>query len=375
MSSTRRFRNFGVLLVIAQVLSFPVLAVDLSLSAEGGLETNPNQLASRHNPDPDLFTRARLPLDHDFENGAFVGLRTETKLFLDEEDANQDRDRITAGYRSMFLADAREFDYALALVRTTRDKTYVSRDTGEVAVDDGRPIPDRYDYEQVNFNASLSWRTANKTRLRLRFQHRQKDYESAPGLSNLDYDHNRFRFDTEFRLSERNRLRAGIDITERVYDDRRIDDENGNDIPGTDLEYDYTRYWIEARHRPDKGRQISVRLSTQDRSDSGVGFKDTRYGAITVRYRHELEDGSRWLADWQYSDLVYDNRAAADPLDEEGFDTDGHRLRLSRESPVFGKERKTMLLLGIEYEDFDSSDPDYRYRDLILSAGLRIELF
>ena len=94
-----------------------------------------------------------------------------------------------------------------------------------------------------------------------------------------------------------------------------------------------------------------------------------------VDYRHELEDGSRWLASWLYSDLVYDNRAAADPLDEEGFDSTGHRLRLRHERPVFGEEKKVTRLLSIEFEDFDSSDPDYRYDDLILSVGLRIELF
>lgn len=371
----RSLRGLFLLLIAMLVSPTPTWALDLSLSAEGGLETNPNQLASRHNPDPDLFTHARLRLDHDFESGAFVGLRTEAILFLDEEDADQDRDRFSGGYRSTFAINARELDYELALVRTTRDKTYVSRSTGEIAVDGGQPIPDRYDYEQTNFNASIAWRTANKTHLRVRFQHRQKDYDDTPGLSNLDYEHNRIRFDAEFRLSDRSRLRAGFGLTERVFDDRRIDDENGNDIPGTDLEYDYTNYWVETYFRPDQARRISLRLSTQDRADSGVGYKDTQYDTISVGYRYKLEDGSRWLASWHYSDLVYDNRAAADPLDEEGFDSTGHRLRLRHERPVFGEEKKVTRLLSIEYEDFDSSDPDYRYDDLILSAGLRIELF
>ncbi|MBT8436431.1 MAG: hypothetical protein KJP11_03585 [Gammaproteobacteria bacterium] len=371
----RPLRGLCLLLVVTFVSPSSTLALDLSLSAEGGLETNPNQLASRHNPDSDLFTQVRLRLDHDFESGAFVGLRAETILFLDEEDADQDRDRISGGYRSTFTTDDREFDYKLALVRTTRDKTYVSRSTGEIAVDNGQPIPDRYDYEQTNFNASIAWRTANKTRMRVRFQRRQKDYDATPDLSNLDYEHNRIRFDVEFRLSEQNRLRAGFGLTERDYDDRRIDDENGNDIAGTDLEYDYTNFWVETYFRPDQARRISFRLSTQDRDDNGVGYKDTQYETISVGYRHMLEDGSRWQASWQYSDLVYENRAAADPLDEEGFDSTGHRLRLRHEQPVFGDESKTTRLLSIEYEDFDSSDSDYRYQDLILSAGLRIELF
>lgn len=371
----RPLRGLYLLLVVTLVSPSSTLALDLSLSAEGGLETNPNQLASRHNPDSDLFTQLRLRLDHDFESGAFVGLRAESILFLDEEDADQDRDRISGGYRSTFTTDAREFDYELALVRTTRDKTYVSHSTGEVALDNGQSIPDRYDYEQSNFNASISWRTANKTRLRVRFQHRQKDYDETTGLSNLDYEHNRIRFDAEFRLTDRSRLRAGFGLAERDYDDRRIDDENGNDIPGTDLEYDYTNYWVETYFRPDQARRFSLTLSTQDRADNGVGYKDTQYDTISFGYRHKLEDGSHWLASWRYSDLVYDNRAAADPLDEEGFDSTGHRLRLRHERPVFGKEKKVTRLLSIEYEDFDSSDPDYRYDDLILSAGLRIELF
>lgn len=370
-----RSRGTGLLLLVALVYPPQIRALDLSFAVEGGLETNPNQLASRHDPDPDLFTRARLRLDHDFENGVFLGLRKETILFLDENDANQDRDRMSGGYRSTFATEAREFDYELALVRTTRDKTYISRSSGEIAVDNGLQIPDRYDYEQTNFNASIAWRTVNKTRLRVRFQQRQKNYDGIPGLSNLDYEHHRIRFDAEFRLFERNRLRAGFGLTERVFDDRRIDDENGNDIAGSDLEYDYTDYWIETYFRPDQARRISLRLSTQDRADNGVGFKDTGYDAISVDYRNRLDDGSRWLVSWYYSDLVYENRAAANPLDEEGFDSTGHRLRLRHERPVFAEERKVTRLLTVEYEDFDSSDPDYRYRDLILSAGLRIDLF
>lgn len=356
-----------------------VFAADLSVEGQGGLDTNPHRLSSGLDPDAELFGLVDIRFSNLFDNGVSIEGRSKHALYPDDDRADWSRTEFDLGYRDNFKIDDNKFAYRLSTDWVDRNKNYVSRTTGEDATFGGESIVDRYDYEQLNLNAEISYQTEARHRLRARYQRRDKDYEdySIPGLSNFDYDHDRFRFDIRFRLADEHSLSLEYGDTTREYDDRRIEDLNGNEIPGTDLEYDYSQYSLGYLYRPNKDFYFNLEFSFSDRSDNGVGYNDSTYDSVYLSWRRKINETDEIRASITYSDFAYDNRSFSDTaqLEEDAFDNDGYLLKLDykRRLQQNGDENLT-LVYELQLDDYDSSDERYRYDRIIISMGLRYDL-
>ena len=354
-------------------------AADLSVAAQGGLDSNPHRLSSPLDPDIELFGLLDLRFSNDFDNGVSVGARSRHALYPDDDRADWSRTELDLGFRDKFELEKKEFEYRLSTDWTDRDKNYVSRTTGEDATFGGESITDRYDYEQLNLDAEISYRTANRHRLRARYQNRSKDYAdySIPGLSDFDYDHDRYRFDVELRLAESHRLSLEYGETSREYDDRRIEDLDGNEIPGSDLEYDYSEYAVGYQYRPDRDFWFFAEVSFSDRADNGDGYNDSTYDRVYLSLRHRINAAEEFRASLTYSEFEYDNRSFSNAaqLEEDAFDNDGYLVKLDYERKLRPNgDEKLTLIYELQLADYDSSDSRYRYDRVIGSVGLRYDL-
>ena len=356
-----------------------VLAADLSVEGQGGLDTNPHRLSSGLDPDVELFGLVDIRFSNRFENGVSIRGRSKHSFYPDDDRAEWSRTEFDLGYRGRFEASDKKFDYGLSTDWLDRDKTFVSRTTGEDATFGGESIVDRYDYEQLNLNAEISYRTEDRHRLRARYQRRDKDYAdfSIPGLSNFDYSHDRFRFDLRLRLADEHSLSLEYGDTRREYDDRRVEDLDGNEIPGTDLEYDYSEYVLGYLYRPNRDYYFNLEISFSDRSDNGVGYNDSTYDSVYLSWRKKINETDEIRGSLTYSEFEYDRRSFSDTalLEEDAFDNDGFLLKLDykRKLRQNGDDNLT-LVYELQIDDYDSSDERYRYDRLIIAVGLRYDL-
>ena len=365
-----------LLILIASGSAF---ALDLSIAADGGFDSNPHRLASQFDPDIELFSIASIKLSNRFENGVFIKGRSKHAFYPDDDRGDWSKTKLELGYRSRFELGDNEFDYKLSTDWTDRDKNYVSRTTGEDATFAGESIVDRYDYVSNNLNAEISFRSKQKTRYRLSYQRRDKDYEnfSIPGLNDFDYSHDKYQFDVEFRLAKEHRLIAEIGQTDRDYDDRQIDDINGDEIVNTDLEYEYSEYLLGYVYRPDRDLKIRFDVSNSERSDNGVGYNDSTYDRVSISVRNQLNKHEMLNFSLAYSDYAYDNRNFDDPaLDEEDtFDNQGYRLKLDyRKKLQLSGEENLSIIYRLAADDYDSSDTRYEYSRILFSIGLKYNI-
>ena len=354
-------------------------AADLSVEAQGGLDSNPHRLSSPLDPDIELFGLLDLRFSNDFDNGVFVGAHSKHAFYPDDDRADWSRTELDLGFGDDFELQHKEFEYELSADWIDRDKNYVSRTTGEDATFGGESITDRYDYEQLNLNAEISYRTANKHRLRARYQRRDKDYAdySIPGLDNFDYTHDRYRFDVEFRLADSHSLSLEYSETTREYEDRRASNLDGDEIPGSDLEYDYSEYALGYEYSPNKDFWIFAELSFSDRSDNGVGYNDSTYDRLYLSLKHQINDLDEFRLSLTYSEFEYDNRSFTDSaqLEEDAFDNDGYIVKMDYKRRLRrGGDEKLTLVYELQFDDYDSSDARYRYDRVIVSLGLRYDL-
>ncbi len=356
-----------------------LLAAELSVEGQGGLDTNPHRLSSGLDPDIELFGLVDLRFSNRFDNGVSVKGRSKHAFYPDDDRADWSRTEFDLGYSSKFEIDDKKFGYRLSTDWLDRDKNYVSRTTGEDATFGGESIVDRYDYQQLNLNAEISYRTEARHRLRARYQRRDKDYEdySIPGLSNFDYDHDRYRFDVRFQVADEHRLTVEYSTIDRKYDDRRIEDLDGDEIPGTDLEYDQTEYVLGYWYRPDQDFQFNIEFSFSDRSDNGVGYNDSSYDSVYLYWRKKVNETDEIRSSLLYSEFEYDNRIFSDgeQLEEELFENDGYLLKLDYKRKMVQQGYENLALIyQLQVDDYDSTDTRYRYDRIILSVGLRYNL-
>jgi hypothetical protein len=368
--------------LLAVLVAFAVngaLAADLSVEGQTGLDTNPHRLSSELDPDAELFGLVDIRFSNHFDNGVSIDGRSKHALYPDDDRADWSRTELDLGYRGKFELSDKKFGYRISTDWLDRDKNYVSRTTGEDATFGGESIVDRYDYEQLNLNAEISYRTEDSHRLRARYQRRDKDYQdfSIPGLSNFDYDHDRLRLDLRLRLADEHSLSLEYGDTTREYDDRRAEDLNGNEIPGSDLEYDYTEYALSYLYRPDKDFYFTLEVSFSDRSDNGVGYNDSTYDSLYLSWRKKINETDEIRGSVTYSVFEYDNRSFSDTalLEEDAFDNDGYLLKLDYKRKLRQNgDENLALVYELQIDDYDSSDDRYRYDRFIIAVGLRYDI-
>ncbi|MCP4430108.1 MAG: hypothetical protein GY806_03940 [Gammaproteobacteria bacterium] len=365
-------------ITLGTVNSF-AFAVDFSLSGQAGVVDNPHQLSTQLDPQIEPFVQIGLRLSNRFENDAYFKIRAKQLEFSDDERADNSLTRFEFGYRSEDRLSDGKINYHVFANHDIRDKNYVSKITGEDATFSGESIVDRYDYDSTKLNANISYTTEQKTRYRLGYQYRKKDYESfsITGLSDFDYSHDRIKFDLQIRPSSQNRFKAAISTTRRNFDDKRVDDSNGDDIAGTDLEYDYYKYSLGYVYRPDSDVRIELSAFSSEREDNGVGYADASEQGINIYSWFQLDEKQRIFASLRYSDFSYDNQIVESEtaLEEESFNRKGqtvrfdYRRRLSDEN-----ENQLSFILTLIFSDFNSSNPFYKYSGNTIAAGIRYSI-
>jgi hypothetical protein len=314
-------------------------------------------------------------------NTVYISAKASKSKYFDDPRADKFKGSANLSVRSNFKIWKKKFKYKIGTSYSTNDKTYVSKTTGLVATFRGVSIADRYDSEQTNYIAELSYRPYRTFKWRINYSTRDKTYAKidAGDLSKLDYQRKKLFFGMEYKPSDLGRFFLDGAYRQREYIDRRADDLQGIDIPGTDLIYDYQTVDIGYIYRPDKKTRWKYTYNYENRTDNGTGYWDASSGYLAVSARYQLGDYHFIRGRLKYSKFSYENQL--DPgndslLDEDAKEKQGGTAMIGYEW-ILATLFKSNLAFYIEVEQtvFANTNPLYTYDRSKASAGIRWSAF
>ena len=365
------------LAVAISTYSMTATAVNLTAEIAPGYDDNPTKLADSFDPDGGLFLDTKVKLEHkedkirlrgQLDNRAYEGKVDDADVFVGKLDAR---------YKTKYEIAGKKATSHLMVDYKHRDKTYVSRSTGQIGTFSGNDIRDRYDYDAWGLEAktTVNLTKALKTSLQLDFL--DKDYEdyNSPGLSNFDYDQIGLNNDWSYKIDKNSKLAFELSIANREFDDKREKDLLGNTIAGTNLEYDYFAFLIGYERDISDKLEASLKYTYEERRDSGEGYYDTDYSTVLAKLRYKADDTLKITGSISYQDKDYINGSVFDEVDDDGEPSrDGYTLKLNVDKKLaIATDYPTSLIAGIRYDDYGSNDPAYEYDRSQLYAGIKME--
>lgn len=368
-------------LLLASAASFAGTETDLR--ADLGYDSNAFTLSDLVGEEGGMFTAldATVGAQRDTRGGGELGFDAglAARLFGSGM-SDADEEKYFVRVRGESGGKRREHAFDWALRYRLRDKTYVSRFTGEVATDDGTPtgteIGDRYDSGIADLRGAWHLPGGRWGRVSLEGAAEIKDYSkdyAALGLDRLDY--------TRFGLEPQYEYERGPDTilvrlpwAIRQYRDRRVSDASGAAVAGTDLEYTY--YGLEARYVREVSRagEIDFTAGYELREDNGVGYGDRKRWNTGIEWTHKPARGERLSAGIEYSSRVLDHPVTGNPLiNDETPEKKGYVVNVRYARPLPGVAAKDLSLLAEAlWESFDnSSDARFEYDRYEVFAGVR----
>lgn len=376
--------NFRRALVLALVMSPLLVAASdkesFNATAVYGLDTNPHQLSSDLSPVEQNFVAAEVKLRTNFFKTIYVSAKANKSVYSDDARADEFSGSANLALKSDFKIFKRKFKYKISANYRTKDKTYVSKTSGLVATFGGESIADRYDSDQNNYLAELSYKPYNYLKLETSYRVKDKSYEEFEivGLSNLDYSHEEFRLGMEYKASDVGKFFLNVGLRQREYLDKRAKDLDGVDILDTDLIYDYHTVNIGYIYRPGKDIRWKYAYQYEDRSDNGSGYFDANSGFLSIAGKYRLGDYHFLNSRVKYSRFSFINQL--DPgeelLDEEAKEKQGVSLMVGYEwivATLF--DSNFAVYLELEYSNFANTNDVYAYDRSMASAGIRWSAF
>jgi hypothetical protein len=347
----------------------------LTVGMDSGFDSNPFHFSELHPIESDSYIETRIKYRQIFEPGFYFTGNLKSSIYLgDLDDANQTRFNFGGGFRGKFKIASVKSRFKLEARHYQLDKTYVSRATGQIATFAGVEISDRYDSNWMNFLASMDFEFNKSFEIDVAVKLRNKSYENltALGLSNLDYSQEFIETRLIYNQDKENRFRFGAESGVREYDNRLAKLVNGDTIPASNLEYEYTKYSFEFRSK--KGKATGTfGFDAELREDNGGGFYDTVTSSAFGKLKYKKKSGSFVSLKLAYNSSKFDNsiplglvQNEEEIRSREGFTFD---LEYNRNLVDFGY-KDLFFHLKYSYEDYDNADPFYVYDQSKFQAGL-----
>ncbi|MEW8237432.1 MAG: hypothetical protein AB2727_04490 [Candidatus Thiodiazotropha taylori] len=361
------------------LLSHSGYAIALKADAAIGYDNNPFRLNDSFSSQDGKYLDLKMKAKQKFDNGITINASGKSRNYnSSKSDANQFLFGIGAMYKHNAEIYNKKSTVKVAAGFKLKDKTYVSRFTGDIGEYGGNDISDRYDYNSFSLNASFDLKISKKLITEIGLNYRNRDYEdyNINGLSNLDYSQYYLTNDWTYKQNKKNKYDFKLYLGARNYDDKREKNLSGSEIAGSDLEYDYFGVSIGHRYKVDKDISISWELKYQDRKDSGTGYYDMDEIIADIGIKYRFISNWRFIGSLLYIDRNYPVRISiSDENDIQSPDKQGYaiKFRFERELPEITRY-DTRAYIGMIYEDYDSDEPAYVYDRMQIMTGIKINL-
>lgn len=368
------------------LMSQTSMGLDLSVEIITGSDSNPNRLSDNFEVDPGIFGVTEVELSHmPRRNGFYFDMDGKFTSYLEDEDAvsdpayaNEARASAKLGYKWRPRIHYGRARFTFELYGGLRDGRYVRRSSGELARSlEGIDITDRFDATWSGFETAGRVPISEEADFIYDLYFEGKQYEEILGttLSNLNYQQSEIDFGFEKRIWPRVNLLTMLGYGVRFYEDRRAKNQDGADLPGTELEFTYLEaenvleYLITDRWKWQIGLDVDLR------EDNEQNYYDTTQAQLFTRVRYRNGDWVRFLFYASYINRKFDNIELDinNGIDEEDLrEKEGFRGKIELQRTVFVRPQMIFdLILGAEINSFTNSDPNFTYDRTQTYVGLR----
>jgi hypothetical protein len=346
----------------------------IKLSAHVGTDSNPHRFSDTLNTQSAQYIEAKLKGRYELSDHFYLMSKLDTRQYGgDAKDASASKYILGAGYKQKLKFGSDKIKLKSRLQFGRRDKTYVSRTTGNIAQWSNESIGDRYDYTFYGLDSDLGWAPNKANSFTVNLDYSGRDYEdfNISTLSNLDYSAYTLGLNWKHKFDRRQSLKVKVAHRYRNYVDYRAHDADGIDIPNSELNY---HTWIARFSYAFKATDVAkFTFMTQfdQRRDNKFGYDNTDklFGRFHLSY--ELDQQSDLEASVSYSQYDYPNRAqVSNSQDEELSEEKGFRYKLKYARDLRNIEGLT-ISTSLRYDDIRSDLPIYQYDRSQLSIGAK----
>jgi len=347
-----------------------------------GADDNPHKLSETFKPEEAVnFIKGDFKLRTQLFKKLYVHARVTKTLYDDDPRADRFYGNAKLTLRDRFRLSGEKFKYKVSAGYRFNDKTFVSKRTGLVGTYAGQSIADRYDSDQQNYFAELIYIQNSIFEYGASYEQRDKAYEQLdiPGLSNLDYSHQKFTAGLEYKASDLGRFFMNGSFKQREYVDRRGRDlEDGNQIVGTDLLYNYATLNMGYIYRPNNDVRWRYTYNYEERRDTVTGYYNATSGYLAMSAIHRISDYQYLRARVKYSKFSLVNQIEINPetLEDDASEKQGVTAMLGYEwilATLF--DTNLAVYVELEHSNFSNSDPFYTHEKSSASLGIRWSAF
>ncbi|MGI1678508.1 MAG: hypothetical protein K6L75_07255 [Cellvibrionaceae bacterium] len=378
--------------ILSLLASIEVIAHDFELDVAVGLDSNPNKLTKTLDLDNGGYGLGRIEFSHmPTRTGYYYQLEGRSDIYKTGEETTVESNsehlngKAELGFKWRPKNKYGRSKYKWEINYNTKDSIFVDRSSGDVPIFNGEPVGERFDAVWVGFDFSGTIPISEEAEFIFNLDFKNKEYESYEdiGLSNLNYKQVNLDVGFEKEIWSKVFLKTMIGYSKRVYEDRRAREKNKTLIPDTDLEYSYLEAINAIEYRFAKRWKFEIGLDVDQRQDNEKGYYDSTQAKLITRLRYRNSDYVKFLLSARYLKRRYDE-IGEDPavgsivtpggVDEEELEKsrEGVRVRAEFIRRLVSQGPLTLdLIMGLEYDTFENSNPVFSYDRGQTYVGLR----
>lgn len=255
----------------------------------------------------------------------------------------------------------------------TKRAAYIDQRTAEpLQTSRGDDIRERFSYNFIKPSAEFTyrWNSRLSTGLFIAAEQRDfvEDYKSL-NLESLDYLETTIqptlRYKTESTYS-----RAYVYARERSYSERMIDDINGRNINGSQLQLSLNGFGVSHSRDVTDAWEVEAFLSGYDVRDNGVGYSNSEAISLSLTSRHKLGESRSLNFDSKCTRRTNDNARMPDSEDIDlGRLREGCRFNTAYEQPIFNQSKNLRLRLEAQRDWEQNTESARSYDQWAFSIG------
>jgi len=346
----------------------------ISVSTNTGHDSNPFRFSNKLNAQSAQYIEAKLKGRYDLNDMFFMFTKLDARKYdNDTKDAGSSKYTLGIGYKQRFKFSHGKIKLKSKLQYGSRDKTYISRTTGNIAQWGDASIGDRYDYTFYGLDTDLSWTPHKRNIFSVNLDYLNRDYEdfSISTLSNLDYSEYTLGLNWKHKFDKTQSLKVKVAHRFRDYEDYRAHDTNGIDIPNSELKYNT---WI-ARFtysiKASDAIQLSFLAQFDKRDDNESGYDNSEKQFARIGLSYDFSQYSELDASVNYSKYDYSNRdQKINDDDEELSEEKGFRYKVQYTHSL-ASIKGLAFTTALRYDDIKSDLGIYQYDRSQISIGAK----
>ena len=372
----------NTLIVAGMTAALPMvtMANHLNLDVSYGQDNNPYQLTDNLNPESASYTRAKIKTRFSLLSGVQLRLLGDIKQYSQEaEHASVQSYEAELSHKKRFKWLKKRTQWRNSVSYKTYDKSYVSKNTGELATSSSQEITDRYDYEQIEMSTGFKRSFTKRLSSVISLQVKQKDYEdfSRLNLSNYDYTQYSILNNWDWKLTKGHTLEFDWEWGQRQFDDKNQRTVTGTTKAGTDLAYTISEARIAYTWKLKKAFKWRTSYELQSVKDNGDGYYDSQSATASTGFEHKASHRITWGASIDYKDTEYLKRESTVGSEDDAYTyKKGSSSKAYLEFDLLPSEKNDIVwYIKLQNYDYSADANEYAYDRQLVETGIKVSAF